>query len=203
MYTLLLFSYLIICCMPGWAKFCTEAERSWKTNTKHTASPKPSRNSWLHLMYSIISSPYYEVEIMKGAVLNSQTPLFFPRCCRLVISRIEWQRRQTVMRSPCCAHSGASYPPVKTTLPPSLHPFPWEMSPAVVGVWDNGGRTPGGQKGRLPTDLHAAVCRFHSHKDQSKGALIESDNRCPTPGACVWARPRPLCLPRSDEPGIC
>lgn len=59
----------------------------------------------------------------------------------------------------------------------------------------------GGQRGWLLTDLHAAVCRFHSHKDQSKGVLIENDNRCPTPGACVWVRPRPLCLPRSDEPG--
>lgn len=63
-------------------------------------------------------------------------------------------------------------------------------------------KNPGEQRGRLLTDLHAAVCRFHSHKDQSKGALIENDNRCPTPGACVWDRPRPLCLPRNDEPGI-
>lgn len=148
---------------------------------------------------------------MMEAMLNSQkapppppsTLFFFPRCCGLVISRIEWQRRQTVMRSPCCAHSGASYPPLKTTLPPSLHPFPWEMSPAVVGVQDNGGETPG-ETEEVAADRFACSCLpFPQPQRPIKRGVNREWQPFLTPGASVWARPRPLCLPRSYEPGIC
>lgn len=52
-----------------------------------------------------------------------------------------------------------------------------------------------GTKGAAADRFACSCLPFPQPQKPIKWALIENDNRCPTPGACVWARPCPLCLP--------